>query len=149
MVADRPAPAVATLPGVGLPDVAYRLIGRFSVTRVDRLLHPLLYRLSGGRGITGRVLGAEMLLLTTTGRRSGRPRSVALFAFRRDGGWIVVGSRGGTRVLPAWYGNIVATPEATIEVADRTSRVRAVELHGDAYEAAFEQAATGYPGYRL
>ena len=59
-----------------LPTLAYRLIGRFSTSRLDRWLHPLLYRASGGRGIIGRVLGSEMLLLTTSGRRSGRPRSV-------------------------------------------------------------------------
>jgi deazaflavin-dependent oxidoreductase (nitroreductase family) len=139
----------ATLPGVPLPDIAYRLIGRFSVSRFDRFLHPLLYRRTSGRGITGRVLGAEMLLLTTHGRRTGEPRTVALFAFARDGGWVVIGSRGGTREIPAWYRNLEARREATIQVRGQTLEVRARDLEGVAYEAAFEQAAAAYPGYRL
>jgi len=138
-----------TLPLVGLPDLAYRLIGRFSVSRFDRFLHPLLYRLAGGRGITGHVLGSEMVLLTTRGRRSGSPRTVALFAFARDGGWVVIGSRGGTRAIPAWYRNLEAQPAATIQIGGRTIAVRARDLDGAAYEAAFEQAAAAYPGYRL
>ena len=139
----------ATLPRVRLPDLAYRLIGRFSVSRFDRFLHPLLYRLTGGRGITSRVLGAEMLLLTTRGRRSGSPRTVALFAFARDGGWAIIASRGGTREIPAWYRNLEAERRATIQVGVRTIAIEARDLVGDAYEAAFEQAATAYPGYRL
>ena len=139
----------ATLPRVRLPDLAYRLIGRFSVSRFDRFLHPLLYRLSGGRGVTGRVLGAEMLLLTTRGRRSGAVRTVALFAFPRDGGWVVIGSRGGTREIPAWYRNLEADRRATIQVGGATQGVVARDLEGDAYEAGFEQAAEAYPGYRL
>jgi deazaflavin-dependent oxidoreductase (nitroreductase family) len=139
----------ATLPRVRLPDLAYRLIGWFSVSRFDRFLHPLLYRRMGGRGVTGRVLGAEMLLLTTRGRRSGEPRTVALFAFPRDGGWVVIGSRGGTRRIPAWYRNLETQREASIQVRGETIPVRARDLEGDAYEAAFEQGATAYPGYRL
>ena len=87
-----------------LPTVAYRLIGRFSTSRFDRWLHPLLYRATAGRGIVGRALGAEMLLLTTVGRRSGRHRSVALFGFpvaEPRGSWAVIGSRGGSREIPA------------------------------------------------
>jgi hypothetical protein len=73
---------------IALPDVAYRVIGWFSTTRFYRVVHPIPYRRFGGRGILGRVIGSEMLLLTTTGRRSGRPRTVALFEFAdgiRDG----------------------------------------------------------------
>lgn len=135
-----------------LPTVAYRLIGRFSVTRFDRLVHPVLYRLGGGRGILGRALGCEMILLTTTGRRSGRPRTVALFAFpiaEPPGSWAVVGSRGGSRKLPAWYLNLVASPSATVRVRRRSFAARAREVEGDEYERVFEVAATGYPGYRL
>ncbi|HEX8025706.1 MAG TPA: nitroreductase/quinone reductase family protein [Candidatus Limnocylindrales bacterium] len=134
---------------MALPELAYRVIGRFSVTRFDRLLHPFLFRLSGGRGITGRVLGAEMLLLTTRGRRSGRERTVALFGFPRDGGWVVIGSRGGSRTLPAWYRNLEAERAAMIQVRAQRVPVAARDLEGSEYEAAFEQAAAVYPGYRL
>lgn len=134
---------------MALPDLAYRLIGRFSTTRFDRALHAFLYRLTGGRSITGRVLGSDSILLTATGRTSGIPRTVALFAFRSDGGWIVIGSRGGSGRVPDWALNLVAEPRATIQVGRRTAPAAARELSADEYEAAFELAAAAYPGYRL
>ena len=134
---------------MALPDAAYRLIGWFSTTRFDRVLHPLLYRRSSGAGITGRVLGADSILLTTTGRSSGRPRTVALFAFLSDGGWIVVGSRGGSGRVPDWAHNLQADPRATLQLRGRQAPCVARELFGDAYEAAFELAAAAYPGYRV
>lgn len=135
-----------------LPAVAYRLIGRFSVTRFDRVLHPLLYRWAGGRGILGRILGCEMILLTTTGRRTGQPRTVALFAFRvaaPPGSWAVVGSRGGSGQTPAWSLNLDALPEAVLQIHDQVRPVRTRQASGDEYEQLFEIAATGYPGYRV
>lgn len=134
---------------MALPDVAYRLIGWFSTTRFDRALHPLLYRRSGGRGIVGRVLGTNNILLTTRGRASGRPRTVALFAFEDGGGWIVVGSRGGSGHVPDWAMNLQASPGATVQDRRRSTAVVARELSGDEYEAGFELAAARYPGYRL
>lgn len=133
-----------------LPAVAYRLIGRFSVTRFDRVVHPILYRWSGGRGILGRILGCEMVLLTTTGRRTGEPRTVALFAFpvaEPPGSWAVVGSRGGSGQIPAWFLNLQALPEAMLQLHDRIAPVRTRQASGNEYESLFKQAARGYPGY--
>jgi len=135
-----------------LPTVAYRLIGRFSVTWLIRVLHPILYRWTGGRGILGRVLGSEMLVLTTTGRRSGRARRVALFCFAVGaplGSWAVIGSRGGSRRLPAWYHNLQADPRASVQVRGQRLPVQPREVFGDEYEAIFGLAAAVYPGYRL
>jgi deazaflavin-dependent oxidoreductase (nitroreductase family) len=134
---------------MALPDVAYRVIGWFSTTRFDRALHPFLYRLTGGRGIAGHVLGSDSILLTTTGRRSGEPRTVALFAFPSDGGWIVVGSRGGSGRVPDWARNLQADPRATLRLRAREAPALAHELSGSEYEAAFELAAAAYPGYRV
>jgi deazaflavin-dependent oxidoreductase (nitroreductase family) len=135
-----------------LPTPAYRLIGRFSVSRLDRWLHPILYRLAGGRGVLGRVLGCEMVLLTTTGRRSGANRTVALFAFPVDpppGAWAVIGSRGGSGVLPAWYLNLAADPHARVRHGPQAFAVTGREVFDAEYEAIFERAATAYPGFRL
>lgn len=134
---------------MALPDLAYRLIGWYSTTRLDRFLHPLLFRLAGGRGVTGRVLGTPQVLLTTTGRRTGRARTVALFAFPAEGGWLVIGSRGGSGRVPDWARNLQADPAAVIRTPAGETRVRARELAGEEYEAAFERAAVAYPGYRL
>lgn len=134
---------------MALSDTAYRLIGWFSTTRADRTLHPFLYRQLGGRWFTGHVLGADNVLLTTTGRHSGQPRTVALFGFEVDGRWVVVGSRGGSGRTPGWAYNLRDTQRATLQVRQRAAAVVAVELAGDEYESAFEHAATVYPGYRL
>ncbi len=135
-----------------LPTRAYRIIGRFSVSRFDRWLHPALYRATGGRGILGRILGCEMILVTTVGRRTGRARTVALFAFplpEPAGSWAVIASRGGSRTIPAWYTNLVGHPVATVQVHDLVVPARAREVAGDEYAEIFERAATAYPGYRL
>lgn len=134
---------------MALPDLAYRAIGWFSTTRFDRVLHPILYRRTSGRGVLGRILGSEMLLLTTTGRTSGRARTVALFGFEDGAGWIVIGSRGGSRRLPAWYRNLAAQPAASVRVRERDIPILARELQGEEYEAAFEAAARSYPGYHV
>lgn len=135
-----------------LSDLAYRLIGRFSVSRLGRWLHPPLYRRTGGRGVLGRILGCQMLLLTTTGRRSGEPRTVALFAFpigSPPGSWAVIGSRGGSGEVPSWYRNLQAVPDATIQVGGHHAAVRSREVFDATYDAIFEHAARIYPGFRL
>ena len=90
-----------------------------------------------------------MILVTTTGRKTSEPRTVALFAFPNDGGWIVVGSRGGSGRVPDWAHNLQADPRATLRLPAREAPALAHELAGDEYEAAFELAAASYPGYRL
>jgi deazaflavin-dependent oxidoreductase (nitroreductase family) len=135
-----------------LPTIAYRLIGRFSISRLDRSLHPLLYRWTGGRWILGRFLGCQMLLLTTTGRRSGKARTVALFTFpvaEPRGTWAVIGSRGGSGIIPAWFRNLVAAPEVVVQLGGGHFDARAREVVDEEYEAIFEQAAQAYAGYRV
>jgi deazaflavin-dependent oxidoreductase (nitroreductase family) len=134
---------------VPLPDLAYRAIGWFSTTRFDRVLHPRLYRLLDGRGPIGRALDFDFILLTTTGRNTGTPRTVALFGFPTNSGWIVVGSRGGSGRVPDWAHNLQADPRTTIRVGGREAPAVARELADAAYEAAFELAAAAYPGYRV
>ncbi|HXG25302.1 MAG TPA: nitroreductase family deazaflavin-dependent oxidoreductase [Candidatus Binatia bacterium] len=134
---------------MALPDLAYRLIGWYSTTRINRVVHPLLYRLTGARGVASRVLGADQILVSAPGRRTGRPRTVVLFAFPAHGGWIVVGSRGGSGRVPGWAHNLRASGWAFVRDRDRTVTADVRELDGPEYEAAFERAAAVYPGYRL
>jgi deazaflavin-dependent oxidoreductase (nitroreductase family) len=77
---------------------------------------------------------------------------VPLYAFKVDspaGSWAVVGSRGGSREIPAWFRNIQERPEVTVEVDRLAVPCRAREAAGDEYEAIFEEAAAVYPGYQL
>ncbi len=93
--------------------------------RAFGVVHRSAYRVSGGR-IGGRTNGAPVLLLTTTGRRSGKARTVPLVYAEDDGGYVVAASNAG-HWDPAWYRNLQAQPSATIEVG-RTRRSARAEL---------------------
>jgi F420H(2)-dependent quinone reductase len=83
-----------------------------------------LYRMSAGR-LGGRINQAPVLLLTTTGRKSGEPRTVPV-VFLADGEtYVVIGSNAGHDRTPAWSLNLKAHPEAEVEVGRRTRSVRA------------------------
>jgi deazaflavin-dependent oxidoreductase (nitroreductase family) len=60
--------------------------------------------------------GTHTLILTTTGRRSGEPRSTPLIYGRHGGDYLVVASKGGAPAPPAWYRNLVEHPEVTVQV---------------------------------
>ena len=85
--------------------------------------HVRVYRETGGeRGYHWR--GTEILLLTTTGRRSGEPRTTPLI-HRVDGDrWVIVASKGGAPEDPAWFVNMQADPDATIQVLAEEIPVR-------------------------
>lgn len=81
-------------------------------------LHLAAARLSGGR-LFRRVAGMPMLLLTTTGRKSGQARTVPLSYFRSGAAWVVIASNAGADHAPGWYHNLVADPHATVEIGSR------------------------------
>jgi deazaflavin-dependent oxidoreductase (nitroreductase family) len=74
-----------------------------------------LYRSSGGR-IGGRIGKNPVLLLTTKGRRSGKPRTVPVMYFMDDSAYIVTASAAGAQRNPGWFFNVRSNPQATIEV---------------------------------
>jgi len=83
-----------------------------------------LYRLSGGR-IGGRIAKAPVLLLTTTGRKSGQPRTAPVVYLSAGENLIVIGSNAGHRRTPAWSLNLKANPDAEVEVGRERRPVRA------------------------
>jgi F420H(2)-dependent quinone reductase len=83
-----------------------------------------LYRLSGGR-VGGHVGKAPVLLLTTTGRRSGRARTAPVVYLADGASFAVIGSNAGHNREPAWSLNLKAKPEAEVEVGRRKLPVRA------------------------
>ncbi|MCZ6622942.1 MAG: nitroreductase family deazaflavin-dependent oxidoreductase [Deltaproteobacteria bacterium] len=85
----------------------------------------MLYRVSGG--LIGAYIGVPILLLTTTGRRTGRSRTTPLLCLEDGANWVVIASNGGDDRHPAWWLNLKRTPVATIQVKRRTNRVRARE----------------------
>jgi F420H(2)-dependent quinone reductase len=87
-------------------------------------LNVVLYRLTGGR-VGGRMGRASVLLLHHVGRKSGIAR-VTPVLFLADGTrLVIVGSKGGASKHPAWFGNLMAHPNTTVEVARHKIPVRA------------------------
>ena len=101
-------------------------------------IHRGLYRLSGGR-IGRRINGFEVLLLTTTGRKTGERRRVALQSLEHGDGWAVIGSYAGEDRHPAWWLNLTAEPMADVQIGQLHARVRAREADGDEREALWRQ----------
>ena len=81
-------------------------------------LHQLIYELSGGR--FGHRFGrTSMLLLRTTGRKAGQPRTVALLYHRDGDHYVVIGSKGGSDISPAWLLNLEAVPDIQVQVGTK------------------------------
>jgi deazaflavin-dependent oxidoreductase (nitroreductase family) len=108
--------------------------------------HVRAYRETGGeRGYHWR--GTTILLLTTRGRRSGEPRTTPLI-HRTDGDrWVVVASKGGAPEHPGWYENLLAEPDATIQVRDEEIPVRAATAEGQERARLWSLMTEAWPAY--
>jgi deazaflavin-dependent oxidoreductase (nitroreductase family) len=105
------------------------------------------FRAHGGEITTGPMAGRRLMVLTTTGSRTGRPRSTPI-AYTRDGDrYVVVGSNRGLHTDPAWVGNVRAHPEVTVEVGTETFRARAVVASGDERRRLYDAHATAMPNF--
>jgi deazaflavin-dependent oxidoreductase (nitroreductase family) len=107
------------------------------------------YKLTGG--ILGGHLGSStVLLLTTTGRKSGQPRTTPLRFLRHGDDYMIAASNWGQEDPPAWYKNLQANTRATIQVMNQHFTVRAEdappELHAELY-ARFIQADYRFADY--
>lgn len=135
-----------------LSELIVRLGDRRWFAAAGRLLMPLdrrLIRLTRGRlSVTGWRTAPPTLLLTTRGRRSGQLRERPLL-FARDGdAFVVMGSNWGQAEHPAWSGNLLADPAATVTVAGETVAVRAVLLEGAERDRGWAALLRVWPAYR-
>ncbi|CAL9484829.1 nitroreductase/quinone reductase family protein [Streptomyces sp. enrichment culture] len=105
------------------------------------------FRARHGR-VGGPFEGGRLLLLTTTGARSGRPHTTPV-GYLPDGGErvLVIASAGGAPHHPDWYHNLLAHPEVTVETGTFTYRARAVPLTGAERDRAFARAVEAEPGW--
>lgn len=104
-------------------------------------------RWTGGRFSPMRLAGLTSVLLTTTGRRSGLPRSVTLLAVPDGGSLILIGSNFGLPGHPAWSSNLVTNPLATVHVRGHAFPVTATLLADADREAAWATATKMWPGF--
>jgi deazaflavin-dependent oxidoreductase (nitroreductase family) len=117
-----------------------------SATKYLGALHRLLYRVSGGR-IGGQLWDLPVVLLTTTGRKSGKKRTVPLCSFRDGEDVVVIASYGGLDQPPAWWLNLEANPQAEL-LAGRTHRtVTARNAAPDERARLWAEVTARAPGY--
>jgi len=114
--------------------------------RIDRVLVPL----TGGR--VSSCLGTRyhrrhLLLLTTTGAKSGRVRTVPLLYFEDGANLVVIGSKGGHPRHPGWYHNVRAHPRVTAYARGTRREYQAREVHGTERARLWARAVEVYPGY--
>ena len=98
----------------------FRKIGPKTVPRMDTFVH----KISGGR-FTMSGLYTPVIILTTTGRKSGEPRTIPIATFRHGDAFVIVGSNFGRPNHPAWSYNLLANPRATVEYKGVTQQVSA------------------------
>src|SRR3954452_6035089 len=122
---------------MSLPAWALRWSGKANVP---------LYRLTRGR-VGGRVGRAPVLLLTTTGRKSGASRTAPVLYMRDGERLVVIGSNAGNERPPAWALNLRATPEAEVQVRAARRKVRARVAEGEERDERWRAMNEQYGGF--
>jgi deazaflavin-dependent oxidoreductase (nitroreductase family) len=104
------------------------------------------FRANDGK-VSGQFANASLLLLHTTGAKSGQPRVSPLAYFRVDGKLIIIGSFAGAPTNPAWVHNLRANPQAHIEVGTDAYDVTASELPSAERAELFDKITAAAPGF--
>jgi F420H(2)-dependent quinone reductase len=105
-----------------------------------------VYRLSGGR-IGGKVGRAPVLLLTTTGRKSGEPRTAPVVYLADGENVILINTNAGNAKIPAWSLNLKANPDAEVEVGRERRPVRARIVEGEERADLWRKHNVQYAGF--
>jgi deazaflavin-dependent oxidoreductase (nitroreductase family) len=109
-------------------------------------VHSGVYRATGGK-LFGRMGKSPILLLNTVGRKSGKKRTSPLLYVKDGEDFVIIASKGGASTHPAWFLNLKANPEATVEVGDREVRVRAEEADAEEKARLWQKMVEMYPTY--
>jgi deazaflavin-dependent oxidoreductase (nitroreductase family) len=117
-----------------------------SMLRLSGKMNVPLYRMTRGR-VGGRVGRAPVLLLTTTGRKSGQQRTAPVLYMRDGERLVVIGSNAGNARAPAWALNLRANPEASVEVRADKQQVRARVTEGDERADLWKRFNEQYAGF--
>jgi deazaflavin-dependent oxidoreductase (nitroreductase family) len=108
-----------------------------------------LHRVFGGRVSLVALAGLPSLRLTTTGRKSGLPRSTNLLYYPHGDDFVLTGSNWGRPRNPAWTLNLRTNPKAEVALAGRPVEVVARELTGEEYNAMWRELLAFWPGYAM
>lgn len=116
------------------------------IIRLTMIANRLILRLSGGR--VGSRLGTQtILILHTTGRKSGQDRAIPIAYFEYEAGYLIVASNWGKDKQADWYLNLKKDPHATLEVRGRSIAALAREAEGEEYQRLWEFASGRHPLY--
>ncbi|MFT5530750.1 MAG: deazaflavin-dependent oxidoreductase (nitroreductase family) [Candidatus Poriferisodalaceae bacterium] len=109
-------------------------------------LHAFVYKATKGR-IGGSMGDANIVVLETTGAKSGKKRTNPLLTIDHKDGWAVVASFSGHDAHPGWYHNLKAHPEATLVMGKDRHQVTARDTSGAERAELWDQLTTSYPDY--
>jgi F420H(2)-dependent quinone reductase len=126
----------------------YVVAGEMATSRAFYALHRAVYRASGGRVMT-RAMGSPVVLLTTTGRRSGRAHTVPLLGFPEGNAVVLVASNAGKDRHPAWFHNLEGNPKAEVQLGRERRRVRARAATPAERERLWPRLVGYYRGYDI
>jgi F420H(2)-dependent quinone reductase len=105
-----------------------------------------LYRLTNGK-LGGRSHRSKVLLLTTTGRKSGKPRTTPLRFIDEGSAFLVIASNWGSEQPPAWLLNLQANPSVQVQDMDKVMPARARVAEGEEHDRLFKKLAASEPRY--
>jgi deazaflavin-dependent oxidoreductase (nitroreductase family) len=112
-------------------------------------MHAFIYRLTGGK-IGSTMGGLKVLLISTKGRKSGKTHTNPVNYFERDNGYLIVASNAGRPSHPAWFLNLKANPQVTVQIKDRifpaTAEIIASDQRASTWKVVID-AAPAYAGY--
>jgi deazaflavin-dependent oxidoreductase (nitroreductase family) len=120
-------------------------LGAAGLRRVGKLNIPL-YRVSNGR-IGGKVGRAPVLLITTTGRKSGEPRTAPVLYLADGDNLVLINTNAGNAKIPAWSLNLQANPEAEVEIGRKRQAVRARIAEGEERAELWRKSNEQYAGF--
>ena len=116
-----------------------------------RVLHRIdrpIYRITGGRHtLASLVSGLPVVMLTTTGARSGQQRTLPVLGLPTADGLAVIASNFGQERHPSWYYNLRANPQGYVTVNGRRSAFRASEAQGEVRARIWQEGLSVYPGW--
>jgi deazaflavin-dependent oxidoreductase (nitroreductase family) len=148
---------------IGVADLSFdhanafhRFMRNFAATKAGgALLRPtahhldrLLTKVTGGKSsFAGLVTGVPAVILTTTGAKSGEPRTVALYGIPHPDGVALIASNFGGARHPAWYHNLKAHPQATVSIGRDTWQGTARLATPEERDQIWAKGLTMYPGW--
>jgi deazaflavin-dependent oxidoreductase (nitroreductase family) len=139
------------------PNAAQKLLHRIFMLRpVSDFFAPKVHRidaavlkLSGGKFSAVEILGWNIIQLTTTGAKTGQPRTLPLLAIFDHEKIALIASSFGREHNPGWYYNLKANPECEVQFKGKSAKYIARETEGCERERYFQMAVDQYAGYLL